>query len=156
MYKPLGKDAGFQHSGSSKTNQLWYPVSSSIYSSLATLPPQPAQSSPACLLPNRPLPPRPQNQQQHLQPVSPNLPSQQHFLVTQAHLAWFLMPKVFVCFYNQTPDCFHYFFYLNFCWSTVALQSCVHFCCTAKWISYMYTAIPLSPDFFFNLKMTLL
>ena len=59
-------------------------------------------------------PPRPQNQQQHLQPVSPCLPSQQHFLVTQAHLAWFLMPKVFVCFYNQTPDCFHYFFYLNF------------------------------------------
>ena len=36
-------------------------------------------------------------------------------------------------------------FFLN--WSTVALQGCVNFCCTAKWISHMCTYIPSSLDF---------
>ena len=34
-----------------------------------------------------------------------------------------------------------------FYWSSVALQSCIIFCCTAKWISYTYTYIPSVLDF---------
>ena len=39
-----------------------------------------------------------------------------------------------------------YFIVLFFYWSIIALQ-CVSFCCTMKWISYMYTYIPSLLDF---------
>ena len=35
-----------------------------------------------------------------------------------------------------------YFNYFNFYWHIVALQYCVSFYCTTKWISHTYTSIP--------------
>ena len=87
MYKPSGKDAAFSDSS---TQALPRRISYGILSH--------HPYTPAWL-------PSPRNQQQLLQPVSPHLSNQQHFLVTQAHLARFLMPMFFICFYNQIPDC---------------------------------------------------
>ena len=37
------------------------------------------------------------------------------------------------------------FFKKNLYWSIIAFQCCVSFSCITKWISYMYTYIPISP-----------
>ena len=40
------------------------------------------------------------------------------------------------------------FFFTFFYWSIVTLHCYVYFCCTAKWISHMYTHIPSFFNFF--------
>ena len=42
---------------------------------------------------------------------------------------------------------FNFFVFINFYWTIVALQCCVGFCSTARWISHRYACIPSLLDF---------
>ena len=56
--------------------------------------------------------------------------------------------SLFYLFFTYTKLVFSSFLFsktwkfLIFYWSLIALRCCVSFCCTAMWISYLYTYIP--------------
>ena len=63
-------------------------------------------------------------------------------------LRWKLTQEWSPRFFSVIPKCSLIFFLIYFDptfflnWNKIALQCCVHLCCTMQWISYMYTYIP--------------
>ena len=69
-----------------------------------------------------------------------------NFLRRTPCLVYRVYPKLAICFF--TFLCLFYFLTSLLdvkYWSIVALQCCVSFFCITKWISYMYTYIPIYP-----------
>ena len=77
----------------------------------------------------------------------------QPFYTFQFHLNFTIFPLLSY-FCSQIPFRISHCIYLKkkfFYWSVIALQCCVSFCDTMKWVSYMYTYIPFLLNAFLSL-----